>query len=318
MTPIFHDLRQIELFRDVPTAIIERILSEAMPQELAAGQVLLSPERENHHLYLLLSGLLTVHFGTCDSAPIREIHPGLSVGEMSIIDPVVPSAYVVAKSVSTVLPIHRDLIESVMADVGPMARNLLRSLAVWMKANAQRIVTDRGQIEELTDHAYVDGLTQLYNRRWLDNALVRLHQQSVGAEGSLCILLIDVDHFKKYNDSQGHLGGDQALIAIGQVLKKTLRPFDFATRYGGEEFLVLLPNIALSDAIGVAERIRVSVEKRRIAYPDGRLLPGVTISVGLACSQVDSTAQTLIAAADSQLYLAKTAGRNCVRYEASV
>jgi len=309
------ELAQTELLRDVPAAIIDLIVAQTAPRDLDAGEVLLSPERDNHHIYLLLSGRLAVHFDTLDSPPIRELLPGVSVGEMSIIAPALPSAYVVAKEASRVLPIHRDLIQKLVADASPIARNLLRLISAWMRTNTQRIVTDRGQIEELTDHANVDGLTGLYNRRWLDNTLVRLLAQAIRAERALCILLIDVDHFKKYNDSQGHPGGDQALIAMGQVLKKAVRSYDFATRYGGEEFVILLPNTPINEAIVVAERVRASAAQRLVAYPGGRPLPNVTISVGVAISQSDSTAAALIAAADAQLYRAKADGRNCVRYE---
>ena len=128
----------------------------------------------------------------------------------------------------------------------------------------------------------------------------------------LCILLIDVDHFKKYNDTQGHLGGDQALIALGEVLKSTLRPCDFATRYGGEEFLVMLPNTIRDEGIAAAERVRQMTEKKVITSPQGSVLPGITISIGLTMNELHSTPQSLIAAADAQLYRAKEGGRNRV------
>ena len=103
-------------------------------------------------------------------------------------------------------------------------------------------------------------------------------------------------------------------MALGDVLKTSVRPYDFATRYGGEEFLVLLPNTTQSEGLVVAERIRRTTEKQTIACPDGKPLPGITVSVGLAVSGPDSTAETLVGAADAQLYRAKEGGRNCVRY----
>ncbi len=314
MNSLAHELAQTDLFRNVPEKIINLALTHAKPQELAAGEVLLSPEMDNHHVYLLLSGSLGVHFGTLDSPEIRELNKGISVGEMSIIDDSHPSAYVVAKEASRVFPIHRDLLKNLVADTSPMADNLLRLLTHWIKANTQRIVKDRQQIWELTDHANVDALTGLYNRRWLDNALTRLLEQATKSEQPLCILLIDVDHFKQYNDTQGHPGGDRALIAMGEVLKTSVRPYDFATRYGGEEFLVILPNTGRDEGIAAAERIRMNTEKKHIVSADGATLPGVTISTGLAMNQPDSTPQSLIAVADEHLYRAKKEGRNCVRH----
>jgi diguanylate cyclase (GGDEF)-like protein len=141
-----------------------------------------------------------------------------------------------------------------------------------------------------------------------------LLEQAIKTEQCLCVLLIDVDHFKKFNDTQGHLGGDQALIALGDVLRNSVRPYDFATRYGGEEFLVILPNTSKEESIAAAERIRQNAEKKEIISAEGTPLPFITISIGLAMKAQSSTPQSLIAAADAQLYRAKESGRNCVSY----
>lgn len=314
MNHILEELAQTELFRDVPHTILQHVTEYAAPRELAPGEVLLSPEHENQHVYLLLSGTLSLRFGSKDSPEIRELTQGVSVGEMSIIDNTPPSAYVIAKEASRVFPLHRDLLFHLVSDTNPVAGNLLRLLTQWMRVNTRRIVQDREQIRELTNHANIDGLTGLYNRRWLNNALARLLLQEKKVEQQLCILLIDADHFKKYNDTMGHQAGDQALIALGDVLKTTVRPYDFATRYGGEEFLILLPNATGDEGIAVAERIRQNVEKKAIALSDGTPLPGITISIGLAMSDPRATPDSLVAAADAQLYRAKKEGRNCVRF----
>ena len=313
MHNITEELSQTELLRDVAEPTLRQLMAKSTPMELQPGAILLTPERDNEYVYLLLSGALSVHFGTPDSPPIHKLMPGTSVGEMSIIDDTYPSAYVIAQEASRVFPIHRDVIQLVVSEIGPIARNLLRTLTRGMKANTQLITKDRLQIWELTDQINVDGLTGLYNRRWLDNALPRLLTQVHKGEQTLCALMIDVDRFKVYNDTQGHQGGDQALVAVGKVLKNTVRPYDFATRYGGEEFLVLLHNTPLAEALVVAERIRHAAENKTITNLDGTPLPGITISLGLAISTPDATAMTLIGAADAQLYRAKKEGRNCVR-----
>jgi len=314
MSSVAKELAQTELFRDVPEDVIDWVLEHGAPLELPTGEVLLSPERENHHVYLLLSGTLAVHIGSLDSPEIRELSKGVSVGEMSIIDGTPPSAYVITKEVCRVYPVHRDLLHGLLGEASPVANNLLRLLTQRMKGSNQRIENDRTQIRKLTTHANIDALTGLYNRRWLDNALSRLLGQMVKRSYPLCILLIDVDHFKKYNDTQGHLGGDQALMAMGEVLKSTLRPCDFATRYGGEEFLVMLPNTIKDEGIAAAERLRQMTEKKVITSAQGAVLSGITISIGLTMNEPNSTPQSLIAAADAQLYRAKAGGRNCVRY----
>lgn len=314
MTTLADELANTELFRDVPPAVLETVIEHAAPLDLAAGEVLLTPDRPNQHVFVLLSGALGLHFESLDSPEIRTITAGVSVGEMSIFDETHPSAYVVAKEASRVFPIHRDLVNQLVDAASPVARNLLRLMSQWLKANTRRIVQDRSQIWELTDRANVDGLTGLYNRRWLDNALVRLFAQAAKSSQELCILLADVDGFKHYNDTQGHQAGDRALIALGNVLKTTVRPYDFATRYGGEEFLILLPHTPLPEGIAVAERIRRITEKTAISCPDGRPLPGITVSIGIAVSTAQATAAELVGTADAQLYRAKADGRNCIRY----
>lgn len=314
MTLITHELAQTDLFRDAPETILQRVRNHASPRELAPGEALLSPGLTNQHIFLLLSGTLTVHFDSPDSPAIRELSKGVSVGEMSVIDGTPPSAYVIAKEACRVFPVHRDLVQHLVVDTNPVARNLLLLLSQWIKSNTQRIVSDRLQIWELTDHANVDALTGLYNRRWLDNALGRLLAQANKGKQPLCVLMLDVDHFKKYNDSQGHLGGDKALFAMGNILKTTVRPYDFATRYGGEEFLVVLPDTPIDESIAVAERIREATEKKTIHGADGLVLPGITVSIGLAMNNGHTTPESLISAADAQLYRAKKEGRNCVRH----
>ena len=314
MSVITKELAQTELFKDVSDDVIESVRIHATPFELMPGDVLLSPECENHHIYLLLSGTLALHFGSLDSPEIRTLGKGISVGEMSIIDQSTPSAYIVAKENCRIFPVHRDVVHQLVSDTTPIARNLLRLLTMWNRENTQCIISDRSKIGELTNHANIDSLTGLHNRRWLDNALARLLPEAIENSQPLCILLVDVDHFKKYNDTLGHSSGDQALIAIGNVLKSTIRPYDFATRYGGEEFLILLPNTTLNEGVVVAERIRVNVEQTNIVHCDGTPLPGITISIGLVINNVESTCQSLVDDADRQLYYAKQQGRNCIKY----
>lgn len=314
MSSLADQLAETELFKGASKAVLDAIAARAQPFRLEKGALLLSPELSNDRIYILLSGKLGLHFESLDSPEIREIGKGVSVGEMSLIDGMRPSAFVIAKEDCQLFPVQRDSLQQLIADASPVAGNLLKLLTTWMRDSTQRIVQDRIQIWELTNHANVDALTRLYNRRWLDNALPRLLEQAEKGTQALCLLLIDVDHFKKYNDMQGHLGGDQALIAMGEVLRNTVRPYDFATRYGGEEFLVILPNTHLSEGIAAAERIRQNAENKVIASPDGAPLPGITISIGLAMSEPASTPQSLIATADAHLYRAKAGGRNCIRH----
>ena len=222
MTLLIQELAKTELLQNVSDNLLRQVLAHASPLELRSGELLLSPGQDNQHIYLLLSGTLTVHFNSPDSPVIRELTEGLSVGEMSIIDDTTPSAYVKAKEHCRVFPIHRDFLIDLIQNAHPIAYNLLRILTQWMKVNTQKIINDQFQISELTNQANIDGLTGLYNRRWLDNALPRILTQMIKITQPLCILIIDVDHFKKYNDHFGHLEGDDCLRQIARTLKSAV------------------------------------------------------------------------------------------------
>ncbi|GAB6139952.1 hypothetical protein JCM14076_06810 [Methylosoma difficile] len=305
-------LAQTELFFDAPEEVLYRVLAHTSLMVLDEGEVLLSPDRDNHHVYLLISGRLALHFGALDSPEIRVLEKGVSVGELSIIDQVRPSAFVVAKENCHVLPVHRDFIQTMISDCNPIARNMLKLLSGWIKANTECIVTDKSIIGELTNHANIDALTGLYNRRWLDNTLQPLLAQGIENRQPLCLLLADIDRFKNYNDAMGHSSGDQVLAVIAKVLMETIRPNDFAIRYGGEEFLVLLPNTSLNEGRQIAEKIRKTIAETKIFHVDGGLLPSVTVSIGLQVNHRGSTVKSLIDSADVKLYEAKQQGRNCV------
>ncbi|MBV6895239.1 diguanylate cyclase [Xanthomonas euvesicatoria] len=162
--------------------------------------------------------------------------------------------------------------------------------------------------ESLRRQSIRDALTGLYNRRYLEESLSH----------ELSVLMLDVDHFKQFNDSQGHAGGDLLLAAVGELLLTRLRAEDVACRYGGEEFTVLLPEADGEEAMRVAEQIRSYIAA--LAVSDGaRALPKVTASIGVASFPADGEqGASLIQKADAALYRAKHAGRNRVeRYGAA-
>lgn len=159
----------------------------------------------------------------------------------------------------------------------------------------------------LADLSYTDALTNIPNRRQLDKTLEAFLAEP-GAAGSL--LLVDIDLFKAFNDRHGHLAGDACLRQVAQCLQSHLRHADLLTRFGGEEFAVLLPQSMLGEAIQTAERLRGAVQNLRLAVP-GQLTT-VTISIGITARTGLDTAEALIGAADAALYAAKHAGRNRV------
>jgi diguanylate cyclase (GGDEF)-like protein len=159
-----------------------------------------------------------------------------------------------------------------------------------------------------------DGLTGVANRRHFDEALNREWRRAVREESSLSLILTDVDSFKAYNDTYGHLRGDDCLKAVAEALTESLgRPSDLCARYGGEEFAVILPNTEKSGALIVGERLRKAVEERRLAHARSPASAYVTVSAGVASVRPldgDADPLSLVAAADAALYEAKEQGRN--------
>ena len=176
--------------------------------------------------------------------------------------------------------------------------------------------------ESLRQESVRDMLTGLYNRRYFEESMRRelmrsARAQAQGSHNGLSVLMIDIDHFKRFNDEHGHHVGDQVLREVAQVLKSQTRGSDVAARFGGEEFIVVLPDTPPGLALKRAEQMRWSVEN--LACASGGTLPSVTISIGLAeFPPHGNTLELLLLAADKALYEAKRAGRNRVVADSSI
>ena len=170
-----------------------------------------------------------------------------------------------------------------------------------------------GEARELAHAAAVDPLTGLFNRRYFETRIDEEIQRARRYKLDLALLVIDADNFKALNDLLGHLVGDRVLRAMSDTLRRSVRAFDVCTRFGGEEFAILMPGSNAASAVQSAERIRQRIEQYKF---DPMLIPAEirpTISVGVAVLNGESTAQDLIARADRALYVAKGQGKNCVR-----
>lgn len=165
--------------------------------------------------------------------------------------------------------------------------------------------------DRLQQLANLDGLTNLYNHRAFQDRLDEEIERARRGGHSIGLMMIDIDLFKIFNDTYGHLAGDKILKEVAKVIRESIRKMDVPARYGGEEFAVILPETTLQGALLVAERIRQEVSEKKIDY-DGKRI-GVTVSVGIALYPEDGKdKKSLIASADLALYHAKRTGRNRV------
>jgi diguanylate cyclase len=186
-------------------------------------------------------------------------------------------------------------------------------LEARLNASKKEVTELQEHLEAVRTESLTDPLTSLANRKYfndaIENAIARAH-----AEGQpLALMLTDIDHFKRFNDSYGHLTGDQVLRLVAMSVKQHVKGQDTAARYGGEEFAIVLPNTALPDAVALADHIRRTVmNKDLMKRSTGEHLGRITISVGVAALQAGDTPARLIERADGHLYVAKRGGRNRV------
>lgn len=191
--------------------------------------------------------------------------------------------------------------------IGALFTGCSVAVLVWHAARlTERMERQHEIIHDISTAAFTDALTGLPNRRAFDRNLERLLHGQREQDRGFCLLMLDLDRFKGYNDNFGHLAGDEVLRGVGKLLRRGVRPGDLAARYGGEEFAVLLPDTGEEAALHAAERIRFAFDTTR--WPHRQ----VTVSIGVAPAQARDDAQSLIARADAALYAAKQGGRNRV------
>jgi diguanylate cyclase len=206
----------------------------------------------------------------------------------------------------------RQHVDTMRDDVGRMNRSL-STLNERLDASHREVARLQGELKRARDEASLDPLAGILNRRGFDAELMRMCRASTESGTSFCLVMVDIDFFKKINDTYGHPFGDQVIRAVGKALAALTQRRDVAARYGGEEFALLLPETPLAGAVEVADRVRGAIARGHIKRGrDEAPIGNITISAGVAQHVVGEDPTSLIARADRALYASKQGGRNRV------
>lgn len=204
------------------------------------------------------------------------------------------------------------VMKTVVADTNKMVEHNKR-LEAQLDKSAVAMEELKRDLERVRREAMTDGLTSLSNRKSFDEQIARLSRECNETGKIFTLLMLDIDHFKSFNDNYGHQVGDQVLRLVARTLTDGIKGKDIASRYGGEEFTILLPETNLDHGIAVAESLRKALaNKEVINRSNGELLGRITMSVGVAQFYVEESTEDLIERADAALYTAKHNGRNQV------
>lgn len=317
-------LERNKLFRDIGLESVEHLLKGCQVTALKSGATLLEVGQKNTSLYLVLDGELRVYLNGRGLPVHAVLGPGECVGELSLIDGGSSAALVMAARDTRMLVVPHELVWSMVDSSNGIARNLLAILAGRIRNDNLLQVTTPEPSLEFEVAANIDTLTGLHNKNWMNEAFSRMAQRCERSGMPLFLLAADIDHFKEFNDSHGHLAGDSVLKGVARIMAANLRPQDLLGYLGGDRFAVLLVEKSSDGAMKMAERLReaVAAPALRFGKSSAPLSAGdtqtiqvehVTVSLGVSAVQPGDTLDSVLAAADGALQQAKTDGRNRVK-----
>lgn len=214
------------------------------------------------------------------------------------------------------IPDLNQLLVEILHETKQMQENVLNSRDELLAARAEVEIAENkinaleSKLLEMGEKVHEDHLTGILNRRGLDNAFERESARALRDHKPMCLALLDIDNFKQLNDVHGHHVGDNALVYLVEAVKETTRPHDIVARFGGEEFVILLPDAEIDEAVAVISRVRRNLTKRFFLHENKRLL--ITFSAGVAEYQTNESQDNIIVRADKALYQAKNNGKNQV------
>ena len=309
------ELEDFKIFKTLPKNLIYQIKQKHFPIVLEQGDYIIKKGIQNQALHFLLEGKAEVYLDEKDK-PIKILQPGSMVGEISFIDNNPATASIICLSSCKIVVIYETVLWELIHKNHDFTISLLqlvvnhfRGLNLQLEAsNAQRRLSER--------HANIDDLTGLYNRGWLNKKFELLLGRCKKDQHPFSYFMIDIDNFKKVNDTYGHQTGDIVLQQTADTLTQLARAEDYVVRFGGEEMAILLPNTEMADAIVFAERIRKNIEDTHFEFQLHKALR-ITVSIGVSSLINDETSIDLIRLADEALYYAKSHGRNQIKGDTS-
>jgi diguanylate cyclase (GGDEF)-like protein len=307
------ELRGIELLQGVGEELMDLILVRCPIRELSQGETLLHAGQTNAQIFVILNGALNVYLADSTELPVATLCAGDSVGELSVLDKKPVSARVNAPEAARLLCIDEDMFWHIVHASHGFAIRLILKLSERLRANNTNVQMNRELARNFEQVALSDALTGVHSRRWLQDILPRLCERHRFDDQPFSIAVVDIDFFKRINDTYGHQVGDLVLREIAKAMRKGLRPTDYIARYGGEEFVLIFPRTSLLGAAIAAERQREAVRATQLRTIDGVDLPQITVSIGVAELKSGQDADMLIHDADVCLYRAKQNGRNRVQ-----
>jgi diguanylate cyclase len=291
-------------------------LNQVINETLAKNGTLTDADLDHIYETYISAARVSEKIGSVGSRVVDEIDQ-----VMAMIDAAVGSASTYTENLSSVSDeLHsikdrdglRMIVETLVATANEMMQTN-RALEQRLQASREEITQLQEDLATVRNESLTDPLTNLANRKHFDEQLTQAMAEANERSEPLSLVMADIDHFKSFNDTWGHLTGDQVLRLVAMSLSQNVKGQDIAARYGGEEFAVILPNTVLRSALTVADHVRRAVmSKELLKRSTGQSLGRVTISFGVATMHRGDTLETLITRADTCLYAAKRNGRNRV------
>ena len=312
-------LNEVGIFADLTATETKHVAEILHRRELSKEEVLFHEGDEGQELFIVESGRLGISVKAQDGSDldITEFGPGDFFGEMSIFEQEPRSATCYTKSASVLLSLHETDLVALIERRPQLAMKIMHRMLTITRDRLDHtgsFLTEMVQWGEAArKRSITDELTGFYNRRYLDESLPSLVKKALDNANPICMCMLDLDHFRLINEEISHAVGDQVLERSVAVFREALKDTDIAIRYGGDEFVIIMPDTELRDAEVRAGAIRSGIESLDVLDGFDISIKNVTTSVGLACLPKHADdAPSLAAAADSALYGAKEGGRNRV------